>query len=306
MTSLLSTSAERVGLRRRAAAIPSADIGALGGAVARTRVVRIALALALVASLFAAFLLSRGFAVRESGFLPGARTGVVVIDMSASIGEAANRRIAGVIENAVKSDESTGLILFSDSAYELVPPTAPGNALQPMLRFFRPRGLSAAERRRLQAGAGLQGVDAFPRNPWQNDFRGGTRISAGLRLAQEMLRRDHVHDGSVLLVSDLAYSTSDESDLTQILLQYRSSGLPLRIVPLFPSKENRDFFSRLLGADALISWKKLRGAIGPRASVEQSGALPIGLIVVGSLAALLLALNELHCARLVVPRRTRA
>src|SRR5262249_60782379 len=117
-----------------------------------------------------------GFGVRQGGFLPVGTTGVLVSDLPASVGQAANRRIAGVLENVVKSDQPTGLVLFSDSAYELVPPRTPGAALRPLVRYFTPRHLSRAQRQKLFARFGGHQGYVFPRNPWQDDFRGGTRI----------------------------------------------------------------------------------------------------------------------------------
>jgi hypothetical protein len=292
-------------VRLRPGAIPSADIGALRGAIARTRLVRVVLALVLVASLVSAYLLSRQLDVRQGGFLPVGSTGVIVVDLSASISQASNRRIFGVVENAVKSDQPTGLVFFSDTAYELAPPRTPGDELRPILRFFKPRRMSRAERLRILGRTGGQPEDVFIRNPWQDDFRGGTRISAGLGLARGMLRREHIDQGSVLLVSDLDYSFGDLSDLTRVLLRYRAERLPLRIVPLFPGTEDRDLFRRMLGRDALVSWKELRGTMGPQATIAPSGTLPVGLIVAGVVAALLLAVNELRCARLYLPRSSR-
>jgi hypothetical protein len=294
----------RVGLRAPAA-IPSPDLGFLRSPIARTRAVRLLLALLLAASFLTAFLISRGLRVRESGFLPGGSSAVIVVDMSASVGVIANRRIATVFENAVNADQPTGLILFSDTAYELVPPQVPGDALRPMLRFFEPRRLSAAERRKIIARNGYPPQADFIRNPWQGDFRGGTRISAGLRMARRMLRREHIHDGSVLLVSDLAYAAADETDVTRELLDYKQSGMRLRIVPLFPSQEDRALFARTMGSRVFVSWKELRaGRAAPK--VHQAALLPIALIAIGIAGILLLAFNELRCVRLVVPRGRRS
>jgi len=288
---------------RQPAAIPSPDLGLLRSPIARTRAVRILLAVLLLAAFVTAFLLSRNLRVRESGFLPGGRAAVIVVDMSASVGVIANRRIASVFENAVTANQPTGLILFSDSAYELVPPQTPGRELRPILRFFEPRRLSAAQRRKL-VEQGLPAQGDFIKNPWQDDFRGGTRISAGLDMARAMLRRDHTR-GSVLLVSDLAYAAGDQSGVTRELLDYKRSGTPLRIVALFPSKEDRALFARTMGRSAFVDSKQLRsGRAGPK--VHQEGTFPIALIVVGILAILLLAFNELRGARLVVPRGGRS
>ncbi len=288
---------------RQPAAIPSADLGPLRTPIARTRAVRILLAVLLLAAFLAAFLVSRSLRVRESGFLPGGRAGVIVVDMSASVGVIANRRIASVFENAVTADQPTGLILFSDTAYELVPPATPGGALQPILRFFKPRRLSAAKRRRIGQNGYPPEAD-FIRNPWQDDFRGGTRISAGLQMARAMLRRDHVR-GSVLLVSDLAYAASDQPAVTRELLDYKRSGTPLRIVALFPSREDRALFARTMGKSAFVDGKQFRtGRAGLK--VHPAGTFPVALIVVGIIAILLLAFNELRCVRLVVPRGGRS
>ena len=290
--------------RRSTAAIPSADAPAFRRAALRNRIARILLALALVAVLALAYVSARGLEVREGGFLPVGTTGVVVIDLSASVGQAANRRIAGVLENAVRSDQPTGLVLFSDTAYELVPPGTPGAALRPLVRYFTPRHLSRTQRLKVLARAGRP-EDVFPRNPWQDDFRGGTRISAGLRLAATMLRRDHVQRGSVLLISDLDYSSGDSSALTRTLIGYRLRGLRLRIVPLFPSAQDRELFSRLLGRNALVNWKELKPAVTGKTEVRSSGAVPTGLIASAVVIALLLALNELWCVRLPLPGRSR-
>src|SRR5204862_213569 len=83
-------------------------------------------------------------------------------------------------------------------------------------------------------------------------------------------------------------------------------GLRLRIVPLFPSKDDRELFSRLLGHNALVDWKELRGAVGVNARVSSSGTVPTGLVVAAVLVVLLLALNELRCVRLPLPGRSRA
>jgi hypothetical protein len=268
-------------------------------------VVRGVLALALVLLLVWAYVASRGLDVREGGFLPVGSTGVIVVDLSASIGQAANRRIAGVLENAVKSNQPTGLVVFSDSAYELVPPRTPGAALQPLLRYFTPRHLSAAQRRKVLLRTGRGPGDVFPTNPWQSDFRGGTRISAGLRLAQAILRRDHVSHGSVLLISDLDYSSGDSSDLTSTLLDYRVHGLRVRIVPLFPTQQDRDVFTQLVGRKAFVNWNELRGSVASEPHVSSSGSVPTSLILAGVLLALLLAVNELRCVRIPLPSRSQ-
>ena len=65
--------------------------------------------------------------------------------------------------------------MFSDVAYELLPPNSPAGALLQFLRFFQPERV-------------LRGTPMFGRSPW-DQFSGGTRIAAGLKQAQQALRR---------------------------------------------------------------------------------------------------------------------
>jgi hypothetical protein len=287
--------------RRRA--IPTADAGSLGASASRTRLVRLVLGLALVGALAAAWLVSRNLEVRQGGFLPVGSTGVMVLDLSTSVSEESNRRIARVIQNIVKTDQPTGLVVFSDSAYELMPPGTRGIEFRPLLRFFTAQRLSPEERARQQARGRIGAAANFIDNPWMSDFRGGTRISAGLALARSILRRDGIADGSVLLVSDLDYSPFDFGDLTETLIHYRTDEIPLRIVPLFPSPQDRELFKRLLGEDAVAGWQELQGRIGPKSRNAFSGVLPWTLIGLAVLATLLLAANEWRCGRLELARK---
>ena len=296
----------RVGRFPRPAAIPSADLGQLRRAARRTRAASALLALALLGSLVAAFMFSRDMDVRQGGFLPVGSTGVIILDLSASVTEAANRRIARVLQNVVKSDEPVGVVLFSDSAYELVPPGTRGLELRPMLRFFTPQRLSHAMRMRMLREGRGGAAASYIENPWSAEFRGGTRISEGLKIARTMLRREGLIDGSVLLVSDLDYSPFDFSAITQELISYRVGQVPLRVIPLFASPTDREFFRRLVARDAIVEWEELKPRIGAQPKHEFSGVLPIGLLVVGVLAAILLAANELLCGRLGLTRGSRA
>src|SRR4029453_5626296 len=134
------------------------------------------------------------------------------ISLDAGTGRAAERpRITGadlrparhVVEKLMRSGTPTGLVVFSDVAYELLPPGTPVRELQPLLRLLTPEG------------------GHLPRNPWNTSFTAGTRISTALDLARRMLRRDHVKDGSILLVSDLETAPTDFEDLGHV-----SSRLP--------------------------------------------------------------------------------
>jgi hypothetical protein len=286
--------------RLRGPAIPTADARAFTRVVRRTRALRVVLALALAGLVAAAFLTARGLHIRQGGFLPAGSTGVVVFDLSMSVSPESNRRISGVLRQIVDSDEPVGFVAFSDTAYELVPPGTPGSELRPLLRYFEPRRLSPQERSRLEAlGQSPNGPEGrFLINPWVTSFRGGTRISAGLRLAREMLDRDHVANGSVLLISDLDYSPYDFGTLTDELLTYKRDNLPLRIVALFPTFFDREVFARMLGGNAIVRAHTTPPRFTGQSKAFLGGNLPTGLLALGVLVAVLLAANELACGRL--------
>ena len=298
----MASAGSRPYLRRprvpRRAGIPYPDLGALRAPARRTLVVRAVLGLALVAVLASAVVSAKRLDVRQGGFLPVGSSGIVVLDLSTSVSETAGSRIHRVLGEIVRADEPAGLVLFSDTAYEAVPPGSRGVELRPFLRYYAPR---ATARRSLGPRPLRSRV-----TPWVEAFRGGTRISAGLRLARSLLRRDGLDDGSVLLVSDLKFSPFDLSDLTETLIDYRVERIPLRIVPLFASSSDRKVFSRLLGEDALVSWDELRFAGGATANTSLAGVAPRDLVLIGLLLLSLLAVNELACARLSLPSlRTR-
>jgi hypothetical protein len=191
----------------------------------------------------------------------------------------------------IRSNTPTGLVVFSDTAYEMLPPGAPGTELKPLLRFFTPRPGST------------QTDPIFLENPWTDAFRGGTRISSGLELARQVLRDDHVRNGSVLLISDLDSASSDVTLLTQSLLKYKEEHLPLRLMALDPQAANKFFFERMLGRGAFDDRLTATGKVLVRQQRVLSTAVPHGLVALALLLLAALAANELYGARLPLPRR---
>lgn len=193
------------------------------------------------------------------------------------------RQIGATLRRLIVTDTSTGLVVFSDVAYELLPPGSPASALIPALRFFTPvRG-------------------AFPANPWQTTFRAGTQISTALELAHDMLLRGHVAKGSIVLISDLETSPSDFVMLTQTLTQLRTEGVPLRVVPLQTTQRGRNLFRSLLGPGYLLP-KPRAAELGPaRVRRTLAGGVPVALLALGGLLLLGLAANERWCAQLALP-----
>ena len=130
-------------------------------------------------------------------------------------------------------------------------------------------------------------------------------MSAGLALAIDALHRDRIRHAAIVLASDLDVPSTDVPNVTNLVLDMKREGLPLRIVPLFPNLEDRTFFEKLAGAGAFDESVTFAGQLKRNAHNTFGGGTPWSLIVLGSLLALVLAANERWLARLVLPRRGR-
>ena len=92
-----------------------------------------------------------------------------------------------------------------------------------------------------------------PINPWWDTFRAGTRISSALALARDMLERDKVEDGFVVLVSDLETAPEDVQATTRVIQDIQRSGIDMRVVPMSASGDSLSLFQGLLGPKAFAS-----------------------------------------------------
>ena len=277
------------------ARIPLADARALEGKLHRTRAVRLGLAAALAVCAALMVPLARALDERESAFVPQGRTGIIVLDVSASMGTVEHRKIARVLEDAAASGGRYGLILFSDSAYEALPTGTPGAALREYARFFLPRRRGESR----EVLPVLSGDTRAPAAPWAESFTGGTRISTGLTLARDVLTRERVPRPAVVLVSDLATAQSDLANLNTVLLDYGRKRISLRAVALGATRENKAFFRELLETAEIQEAPPPR----PRSSYTQRWTAPdrpFPRVLAAAAIALfaLLALNELWCVRL--------
>jgi hypothetical protein len=265
------------------ARIPLAGAAELAGAWRRTRLVRIALAVLLIALAIAAVAVSRRSTSHTVRFLPRASNGVVVLDLSASISSDTFNRIGQTLQELAATNGRYGLVVFSDVAYEALPPGTPSSALLGYARYFKVPD---------QSTPGL--APAFPVNPWTSSFSAGTRISAGLGLAAQMIQRDHLSHPGVILISDLDDDPGDAKGIQAAIDGYRANHYDLRIVALNPAPSDRARFATLL-ANA----RKITNANLPGDRVEVTGdGFPTALCVLAALVALALAAEELYAARL--------
>jgi len=269
----------------RRGAVPLAGLAELGPAARRTSVVRLALAFALAGTLAGLVLVSRSAGTGRAAVFPqGTSTGVVALDMSASIAGPIYARVATTLKGIVAANESIGLVMFSDTAYTLLPPNSPPGALLQFIRFFIPTGFSG-------------GAPLFAESPW-NNFSGGTRVAPGLKEAREALVRAHIRHGAILLVSDLDDAVSDEPALYAEAQRLRDAHIPVRIVPLFAAPDNVRFFASLFGSNSFVS-PSVFTHTAKRHAQSVSGAEPWLLLGLGLVLVLLLAGNERWNGRFV-------
>ena len=261
------------------------DLAQLTLPAQRTTLVRVGLALALAATLAGAMLLARTAGSGRAAVLPvGAKTGVLVLDVSASVAGPPFERVGTVVRGLAAANQAMGLVMFSDVGYELLPPNSPPSALQQFLRFFAPKSVQ-------------KGAPVFGQSPW-GQFSGGTRISTGLVAGLNALRRAHVTDGSLVLVSDLNDSQDDRDALVAVAQTLQQANVPIRIVPVNASPQNVEIFTHLFGAGVFVGTSAFRKAskqrVEPIVAPSPWALIAVGLVFVGLLAA-----NERLNARLV-------
>jgi hypothetical protein len=278
----------------RRGAIPISDTLALRLPLIRTTIVRLALAAALVLLVFAAVWRASALNPRPLPFLDRRTTTIVVLDQSKSVYVGAYRRIAGLLRALATADAPVGVVAFSDTAYEMMPPGTHGSELMPLLRFYT-KGRPGE--------TNLDPDTGFPSSPWADVFSGGTKISAGIDLARSIVDRDRVRSATIVLASDLETASEDEPNLAQsLLLARRDPRVHLKVLPLFPIPDELQFFQKFVPPSAFIKPAQLRphavGAVHTRLLV----ASPWPLVLIGALLLLALAANETLCARVVTVR----
>lgn len=274
----------RIRAPRRAHRIDSHDARSFTAGTLRARLLPLAFAAAAVALLAASLASARDLDTRERGLLPKGTTGVVVLDLSLSIADEDYAAVRAALERLVKDDVRIGLVVFSDVAYELLPPGTPSAELRPLLRFLKvPKEFTAP-----------------PVNPWTSGFRAGTRISSALELAQDMLVRDGIQSPSILLVSDLETAPEDVPLLARTVDGLRRSDIEFEVAALGPSSDAQTIFSEFLADSPFaLPSEEEREVSGP--TTESTYGTPNALLVLGALLFAALALHERFGARLALP-----
>ena len=270
-------------LRRRSrniSGVDSHDAKSFRGVARWTRMSRLVLATTAVALVVLAAWSSRDLETGERGLVRPGTTGVVVVDLSLSIEGEDYAVLRRAFRQLIEENSSIGLVVFSDVAYELLPPGTPASQLRPLLRLLVPPRLGP------------------PVNPWTQIFRAGTQISTALELEKQMLERDHVVSGSVLLVSDLQTAPDDVPALARTIASIQRDDIALDVVALGPSSDARLLFGNTITDGEFVA---------PASSDAQTNRVvvttisaPLTLAVLAALAFVALAAHERFAGRLSV------
>jgi hypothetical protein len=246
---------------------------------------RLALAGAGVAFVAVAAWSSRDLETGQRGLLRAGTTGVVVVDLSLSIEGEDYAILRRAFRKLIAENASIGLVVFSDVAYELLPPGTPASQLKPLLRLLVPPRLGP------------------PVNPWTQTFRAGTTISSALQLAEGMLRRDRVASGAVLLVSDLETAPDDVPALARTIQSLYKNDIALHVIALGPTSEARLLFGSAIQDTPFV----VPGSSGARTRTvrEATTSLPVTLLVLSALLFVALAAHERYAGRLMLPGQAR-
>jgi hypothetical protein len=257
-------------------AIPLTDARALRAPARRTLAVRGGLAALCIGAAIAAVLVAREPHTRTIVPLPTHGQTILVLDLSASISADTFSRVGATLGTLARSHKRFGLVLFSDEAYEAMPPGTPAADLEPFVRYFTLPP---------QRTPGF--APTFPDNPWQRSFSGGTRISSGLDLAHRIALAREGPPATVVLVSDLEDSPVDLPRLASVLLAYRRDHVPVRIVGLDPAPENVALFDRLLSPRPVVVQAPTVAEAAPHDVTPPPWALiALALAAAGALALL--------------------
>ena len=123
--------------RLRTPGLPTSAAAELGTAFRRTRVVRFGLGFAVLALVGLAFLLARSLESLPTTYFATGSGGIVVLDLSTSVDVQKAQRAQRVLQALSETEGRVGLVVFSDSAYEMLPPDTRSAELEPLLPFFR-------------------------------------------------------------------------------------------------------------------------------------------------------------------------
>ena len=123
--------------------------------------------------------------------------------------------------------------------------------------------------------------------------RGRYEDSAGLSLADQILQRDHVRHGSVVLISDLETTSDDASAVVDAVDSLKQHGYQLHLIGLAPTGPSLHFFEGLIGRGGFVDPHSLDSPLQRRdSSALLSGQTPWTFLFAMVALAVLLTVNE--------------
>jgi hypothetical protein len=278
-----------------AVSIPLGDAATLRPARTRSRIVRVVLAAALAGTGIAAFFVSRAPAPTPFPLLAPGSNGIIVLDLSASVENGTIDKIGAALSQFAASNARFGLVVFSNQAYEALPPNTPAAELATFANFFHRIRPNLGPVAAMAAGVNLRrarsdpGTPEYPTNPWANAFSFGTTISTGLDLARSVILASTVKQPTVYLISDLADGPGDLPLVALAARSYERLGIALNVIGVNPSRSDLRFFENLLSHQGGL----VQAKPSPPLTLKSKRTFPTGLAVAAGLLALLLAANEL-------------
>ena len=210
---------------------------------------------------------------------------IVVLDFSTSVSDLVYRQISATLRDIVDASGDRGrigLVLFSDTAQEALPPGTPTRELVPFIRFFEPKrdpGAAGRPKPYRAYGPGAPSPTTYPLSPWFRSFSSGTQISTVLALARSAFARDGVSGGTVLLLSDLEEARGDTQRLMAELSAYARLGIDLNVVALPPATDREiDLYRRALGKSSVIDLASVE-TVGGGIEVKRFPMRPVLLVI---------------------------
>ncbi|HEY3922076.1 MAG TPA: vWA domain-containing protein [Gaiellaceae bacterium] len=265
--------------------IPYATLADFARTASRGLAVRALLWVLLAALVLATAASARRPPTSAQPFLPSGAGGIVVLDLSASITSDTYSRIHETLQQLVARGGRYGLVVFSSTAYEALPPGTPASQLEPLVRYFTVPSAPPGEQ------------PQFPINPWgAAGFTSGTEISSGLDLARRIELANGLRRPSVVLISDLQDDPNDLQRLTAVLGEYTAENARLRVIALNADPNDLARFKGLIGNATSIIPAGLTSGNGT-APVPHS-SFPTLLVALAAIVGTLLAVAELRSARL--------
>ena len=267
-------------------AIPYAQARLFRRVAIRTMLIRWGLLALIVILLLLAAASARHPRTDTQPLLPSQAGGVVVLDLSASITSDTYSRIHESLQSLVARGGRYGLVVFSNVAYEALPPGTPASAIEPIARYFAvPPPAVPGEQ------------PTFPLNPWSASFTSGTEISIALDLARSIELANRAKHPAVVLISDLADDPNDFQRLNTVLSEFRVDHIELRVIALNADPNDLARFRSLIGSGSSIVPAGLSTAENVQIVAPRT-AFPARLVELAVAVALLLAFTEVVAARL--------